>query len=170
MADVGFGETGKRKREADPRQAVELTSVKARLSDLRGGVLRQLAAILGVAFAVAGLSLWFVPGASYAADLLAMKIAVTTALFVGAVFCWGESKRNEAIEVQVDFNAREVRFVDVSGREALCRETFHFDHLLPLQVRGHILVISDPDQGVLAELPLEPALERRLDAFLHTSC
>ena len=170
MSDIGFGETGKTRRRAGRTQSAELLSVKARLSDLRGVVLRQLAAILGVAFAVAGLSLWFLPGASFAADLIAMKMAVSAALLACAIFCWNESKRDEAIEVQVDFMDREVRFVDVSGRDDICRETFHFDHLLPLQVRGHVLVVADQDHGVLAEIPLEPALERRLDAFLHTSC
>ncbi len=86
--------------------------IRERDPDRPGRQLREMALLFfGAVLMLVGFGQWLLPGSLIAAELLAIKIAVT-AVFVGiGGACWHAAGSRTEIEVQVDTALRELRVV-----------------------------------------------------------
>lgn len=127
-------------------------------------VFRLVQAIFGIACAVAALSLWVLPGSSFALDLMAVKGAFTAALIMLAALLWQASRRQAAPEVHIDFVRSEVRVMEREGREERLKRRYGFAELTKMDVEDGMLTLVAPDGQILAMVPIDMATEAALRA------
>ncbi|MEM9438171.1 MAG: hypothetical protein AAGA15_14125 [Pseudomonadota bacterium] len=119
-------------------------------------IVAQLArAVFGVAAAVAGLSLWIVPGSDFSLDLVAMKIAVTAVLWMLAIALWRASQEGGPREIHIDFERQEVRVVALKGASEKLQKVYLFSELGSMEIENQALHLYTEDGERLAVMPLE---------------
>lgn len=125
---------------------------------------RIFKATFGLAAGMAALSLWILPGSAVSVDLMAMKGAVTILLSMLCVVALQSSLSDVQPEIQVDFEKREVRVLDVDGIHEVVRCVYKFDELGEMRVEDQALHLFAEDGKRLALLELDAATEARLAA------
>jgi len=135
---------------------------------LRDALLVFLSAVL----LAVGLGQWLMPGALFAADLIAIKVAITAAMLGVGLACLHSVGRETRIEVQVDTVRRELRVTerDRRGTERLIQrvpmreiDSAYVKRGARSQAGGHLLLrLAESD----APLHLATGSEREL-RLLH---
>ena len=100
-------------------------------------------------------ALWLWPGSNWAADLIAMKVAVAVALVIMAMILLLK-RAEKAPEVHVDVVRKEVRVIERNGRKKTLQRYFRFSDLADIYVQDHALHLIDTKGAPLAVIALDP--------------
>jgi|HotLakDrversion3_2_1075589.scaffolds.fasta_scaffold02170_2 hypothetical protein len=119
-------------------------------------LLRAVAVFLGVSFVFGAVGLWVVPGSSYAADIILMKVLISmTCLYVGVVLIQVGEEVGKP-EVHLDTLRREVRLVERARNGSGKLLGLHpFADLSGLELKGNRLIIHNREGELLASVELE---------------
>ncbi|MFK7869161.1 MAG: hypothetical protein AB8B58_07975 [Roseobacter sp.] len=100
-----------------------------RAADTARQVVRGGQMAVGVVLVFIGLGIWFAPGATWAAELLLIKLAVSfVALVIGGMFLQ-MARRLDAPKVEIDTLQHEIRLVHGIGSDRLVVERCRFADL-----------------------------------------
>ncbi|MEM9350721.1 MAG: hypothetical protein AAGA47_10695 [Pseudomonadota bacterium] len=116
---------------------------------------RLAKAVFGIAAAVAGLSLWIVPGSDFSVDIVAVKVTITAGLWVLAALLWRSSRDGEPREIHIDFERQEVRVVAVCGGKETPRKVYSFSELGSMEIEDNALHLYTEAGQRLAVMPLD---------------
>ncbi|MEL6548803.1 MAG: hypothetical protein AAFQ54_01015 [Pseudomonadota bacterium] len=139
------------------------THLSGKQADGFGALTRIIQGVFGVAACAAALSLWLVPGSDLGLDMMALKGALTCGLVIVGFVLWRDG-REERSEVEVDFEAREVRVMGQHRGQAKLRKRYDFSELGAFDVVDGALFIRNKEGQPLAVVPLEKGVADALSA------
>ena len=99
------------------------------------------------------IGLWVMPGSTFAADLLPLKLTVSVFLFLLGCFFIQYSKAASRVEIQVDLTRRELRVMErVDGEPGSLIAIWPFIELGGIEVTGGRFVVKDRSGMLLGDL------------------
>ena len=117
--------------------------------------LKMLSLGLGVSAIFTCTGLWVFPGSTFDGDLLPLKLAISTFLFLLGCFFVQLSQIGGRAEVQVDHQRRELRAVErMDGQAGKLLAIWTFDEIGAIDVTAGRFLIEDRQGDLLADLRL----------------
>ena len=114
---------------------------------------KGLSLAAGVAAIFTCLGVWVLPGATFAPELLPLKLTVSSLLFLVGCFFVQVARSAERVEVQIDLVRREVRVLErVDGEPGGVIGIWPFIEIGLVEVRVGRFVVCDRNGSTLADL------------------
>jgi len=110
--------------------------------------------VAGLAMVAAAAGLWAYPGSSWAADVVAIKFALTAGLLCGAGFLASAQRTNAIAEAEIDLERGKVRFLSRDGGQKTLVRQYRFDEISDLFVEGGALHLIGKSGRPLAVIDL----------------
>ncbi len=146
---------------ADPASFASIGPQPVRMLDGQRMLMRALFAIVGVAMLLTAGGLWLAPGASWAPDMLAMKLAVTLG-FAGIGLALLQSSAKPAPpKVEIDTIQHEVRLVRTRGRDRYILDRCKFKDLTLVENSGTHVQLWGKNNTLIAEVAASDRLSHR---------
>ena len=146
-----------------------------RAMDNARSLLRVVQRFSGAALVLAALGLWIVPGASWAAELALVKLAVSLGMGFTGLALWQIGTNTRQVEIELDTESLEARVIMNSMGRSITILNCRFNDLSRVDVHGNTLKLWDCEGNYLAEVDMcRPEVRDRLlraleDAGLMTA-
>lgn len=151
-----------------PRLSAATLSAPVRSMDAGRALGRMVQRVTGAALILAAAGLWLMPGSSWAADLLLIKLILSlVAGFAGLALIQNWTTL-DAPEVEIDVVRRQVRLLRRTGAQHSILHECSFAELGRVEKTQNTLTLWDAHGDLLAEVaPVDPGMLKALVAGLR---
>ncbi|MEM6887175.1 MAG: hypothetical protein AAF636_03445 [Pseudomonadota bacterium] len=146
---------------AHPQSAEQMRSQPVDYLDGGRLIVRGFQLLIGAAMLIAALGVWFSPGASWAHELVLMKLLVSSVAFLTGLAFLQMSFRPDAPKVEIDTIQHEVRLVRSYGRDRFVLDRCRFADLSRVVESDTHVQLWGRKGTLLAEVAVEDRLSHR---------
>jgi hypothetical protein len=137
---------------ADPATFQSIAPQPVRMVDGSRMMMRGVQGVLGFALIIVALGLWFAPGASWAEDLLLMKLLASAAGGMIGLALLQSFIRPAAPKVEIDTIRHEVRLVRTRGKDRFVLDRCAFKDLTLVENSGTHVQLWGKNDTLIAEV------------------
>ncbi len=146
---------------ADPATFESLASKTVRSVDGGQIVARGFQAVVGAALLLTAIGLWFAPGASWAQDLLLMKLLASAVGGMVGLACLQTFMRPAPPKVEIDTIQHEVRLVRTSGKDRYVLDRCKFSDLTLVENSDTHVQLWGKNNTLIAEVAASDRVTHR---------
>ncbi len=146
---------------ADPATFASIRPQPVRTVDGSRMLLRGLQGVIGAALLLSAVGLWLAPGASWAQDLLLMKLCVSAVAGMLGMACLQSFVRPAPPKVEIDTIRHEVRLVRTRGKDRFVLDRCAFRDLTLVENSGTHLQLWGKNDTLIAEVAASDRVTHR---------
>ncbi|WP_299627232.1 hypothetical protein [uncultured Tateyamaria sp.] len=136
-------------------------SDRPQMVDGRRWVMRSAQTLGGTTLVLAALGLWVLPGASWDADLLLIKLGLSLFLGFAGIAIMQMGRARPLVQVEIDTTRREVRLVRLAGRVKELVDRTAMSDLGGAAVQGGVVSLFDAHGDLIADVALTDPQTRK---------
>lgn len=137
---------------ADPATFKAIAPQPVRAVDGNRMMMRGLQGVVGFALILTALGLWFAPGATWAPDLMLMKLLASAVGGMVGLALLQSFVRPSAPKVEIDTISHEVRLVRTRGKDRFILDRCAFKDLTLVENSGTHVQLWGKDETLIAEV------------------
>lgn len=146
---------------ADPATFASIAPQPVRMLDGSRMIFRGLFGVFGVALLMTSIGLWFSPGATWASELLLMKLLASVVCAMTGLTCVLYFIRPTAPKVEIDTIRHEVRLVRTHGKDRYVLDRCSFRDLTLVENSGTHVQLWGKNDVLLAEVAATDRVSHR---------
>lgn len=146
---------------ADPATFASISPQPVRTLDGNRMMMRGLQGVIGAALVLTALGLWFAPGASWAQDVLLMKLGASVVAGMLGLACLQGIARPAPPKVEIDTIRHEVRLVRTRGKDRFVLDRCAFRDLTLVENSGTHLALWGKNDTLIAEVAASDRITHR---------
>ncbi len=146
---------------ADPATFASIGPQPARTLDGSRMLLRGLQGVIGVALLLTALGLWLAPGASWAQDVMLMKLGASAIAGMAGLACLQGFVRPTPPKVEIDTIRHEIRLVRTRGKDRYVLDRCAFKDLTLVENSGTHVQLWGKNSTLIAEVAATDRVSHR---------